>query len=330
LLAGTGPAIASVPVRPLRAPYRLSATTYRRITLVAVAALALIIVTGGAVRLTDSGLGCPDWPTCAQHHLVAAWKYHAMVEFTNRVFTVVVCIAVALAVAGALLLRPRRRDLVGLSLGLVAGVAAQVVLGGLTVLFKLAPPLVMAHFLLSLLVLWDAVVLHHRAGQANTKGRAVVGREVVLLGRLLFVTTAVVAAVGTAVTGSGPHSGSAHTARLPFAFRAVTEVHASLVWLLLGLTLASLFALHLARAPEAAQRRGRILLEVMVVQGAIGYAQYFTKVPALLVGFHLAGATAVWMAVIGLNLSFHVHPEPAGTGVTGTEAFRAERVLTAN
>ncbi len=307
----------------------LSLPSYRRITLMAAVALAMIIVTGGAVRLTDSGLGCPDWPTCAQHHIVAAWRYHAMVEFTNRVFTVVVSLAVALGVIGSLLLRPRRRDLVLLSFGLVAGVAAQIVLGGLTVLFKLAPPLVMAHFLLSLVVLWNAVVLHHRARTPATQPRPTVGREVVLLGRLIFVTTAVVLAVGTAVTGSGPHSGSAHAPRLPFAFRAVTEVHASLVWLLLGLTVATLFALRQARAPAGVQRAARILLGVMVAQAAIGYAQYFTKVPALLVGFHLAGATAIWVAVIGLNLSFHVHPEPAPEP-TPSEMFVADQVLSPN
>src|SRR5439155_10696828 len=122
--------------RVVRLP-RLSPSGYRRVTLVAVGALAFIIVTGGAVRLTGSGLGCPDWPTCEQHRLVAPAEYHAMVEFVNRVVTGIVSVAVILAVLGSLLRRPRRRDLVWLSAALAAGVVGQIVLGGLTVLFHL-------------------------------------------------------------------------------------------------------------------------------------------------------------------------------------------------
>ena len=153
-------------LRPLRLP-RLSPTAYRRITFVAAVLLAVIIVTGGAVRLTGSGLGCPAWPNCDAGHLTprSASDVNAMVEFLNRVFTGSVSIAVGIAVIGALLRIPRRRDLIWLSLGLVAGFFAQAVLGGLTVLFQLQPQFVMAHFLLSLALLANAIVLHHRAGQ---------------------------------------------------------------------------------------------------------------------------------------------------------------------
>src|SRR5919202_2069669 len=142
---------------------RVSPAAYRRLTAVVTVAVAFIIVTGGAVRITGSGLGCPDWPTCAQDRLVAPWEYHAMVEFVNRTVTGLVSVAVIVAVLASLLRRPRRRDLTWLSLGLVGGVVAQIVLGGLTVLFELKPGFVMAHFLLSLVLLADAVVLHHRA-----------------------------------------------------------------------------------------------------------------------------------------------------------------------
>src|SRR3712207_5852082 len=125
----------------MRVP-RLSPPAYRRITLAATLLLAFIIVTGGAVRLTGSGLGCPDWPTCAEDRVVAPWEYHAMIEFANRTVTGLVSAAVIVAVLGSLLRVPRRRDLVWLSLGLVAGVVGQIVLGGLTVLFELWPPLV--------------------------------------------------------------------------------------------------------------------------------------------------------------------------------------------
>lgn len=296
--------------------FRVTNRGYRRVTFLAVAALSAIIVSGGAVRLTDSGLGCPDWPTCSRHSFVAPWQYHAVVEFANRCFTGLVVAAVVLAVAGALMRRPRRRDLVALSLGLVAGVVAQIILGGLTVLFKLAPPFVMAHFLLSIALLWDAVVLHHRAGQPPTAPQRVVGREIVWLGRLIMAVTAAVIVMGTVVTGAGPHAGNAQTPRLGVSFRSVAEVHASIVMLLLGLTLASLFALHVARAPRRVQRAGGVMLGVMAAQAVVGYAQYFTKVPALAVGIHIAGATAVWIAVVQFNLFLHARPreQQAGSG----------------
>jgi cytochrome c oxidase assembly protein subunit 15 len=301
---------------------------YRRITLLAVAALTAIILSGAAVRLTDSGLGCPDWPTCAQHHLVAAWQYHAVVEFANRCFTVVVSIAIALAVLGALLRGPRRRDLVMLSVGLLLGIVAQIVLGGLTVIYKLAPPFVMAHFLLSIALLWDALVLHHRAGQPATPARPVVRTELVWLGRLTMAVTAAVIGIGTAVTGAGPHAGSAQAPRLAVNFRDVAEVHSTLVMLLVGLTIAGLFAARLAGAPRDARRAGWFLIGAIAAQAAIGYTQYFLRVPAFLVELHVAGATAVWMCVVALNLSLFARaPEPAAPASAEPPKAPPEQVL---
>ena len=155
---------------------RLRPSTYRTITLVAAILLGIIIVTGGAVRLSGSGLGCPDWPNCSPGRLTprGASDVHAMVEFVNRMFTGLVSFAVIVCVLGSLLRDPRRRDLVWLSLGLVAGVIAQAVLGGLTVLFELQPPFVMAHFLLSLVLLTNALVLYQRAGQPPGAARPIV------------------------------------------------------------------------------------------------------------------------------------------------------------
>jgi cytochrome c oxidase assembly protein subunit 15 len=280
-----------------------------------VVALSLIVVTGGTVRLTGSGLGCPDWPTCTGHRIVAAWSLHPMIEFTNRVITVAVTAAVVAAVVGAVLRRPRRRDLVWLSSGLVAGVLAQIVLGGLTVLYKLDPPWVMGHFVLSFAVLADAVVLHYRASQPDSPARAVVSRDLVRLGRLILATVAVVVVLGTAVTGSGPHSGDIHAKRLPFHFQGVAELHSSVVMVLIGLTIATLFALHHARAPADVRRRAWIVVGVIAAQAAIGYTQYFTRVPAGLVAAHLAGATVLWIAVLRYNLGLFIHPAPPPTGL---------------
>lgn len=288
----------------------LSPRAFERICAGALVALAAIVVTGGAVRLTGSGLGCPDWPTCASGRVVAPLEYHALVEFTNRVVTGLVSLAVIVAVLGSLLRVPRRRDLVWLSLGLVAGVVGQIVLGGLVVLFHLWPPLVMGHFAVSMALLADAVVLLHRAGRvdgslpvaaASTAERA--------LARALVAGAAVVILLGTVVTGSGPHAGSNEgelVERLPFALRDVARLHgAAVLWLI---TVAVVLAVRVVRtaAAPAVVRSSRVLVVVLVAQAAVGYAQYFLGVPPLLVAVHIAGAAAVWIAVIRLLLGMRV------------------------
>jgi cytochrome c oxidase assembly protein subunit 15 len=299
---------------------RLSPATFRRITLVAVLALGFIIVTGGAVRLTGSGLGCPDWPTCADDRVVAPWEYHAMVEFVNRTITGLVSVAVMLAVLGSLIRRPRRRDLVWLSAGLVAGVIAQIVLGGLTVLFHLAPPLVMSHFLLSMVILADAVVLHHRAGEPDDGvARPVVGPDLRRLGGLVVAAAALTIFLGTVLTGSGPHGGDEDVERLPFFVPDVARVHGISVAIFLVLVLATLWRLRRDGAPAALLRRGEALLAVLVAQAAVGYVQYFTGVPVLLVGVHILGATVVWAAVLWFFLGFSTREAAAPSAPVGRD-----------
>ena len=288
---------------------RISAGTYRQITLAALIALFAIIVTGGAVRLTGSGLGCPDWPTCARHHLVAPADYHAVVEFVNRVFTGAVSVAVILAVLGSLRREPRRRDLVWLSAGLVAGVLAQIVLGGLTVLYKLRPPFVMGHFLLSLVILGGAVILHERADENRREATAPLG--LVQLGRLLFGATTLVVVLGTVVTSSGPHGGDKRAARLPYALRDVARLHGIAVMILLALTAVTVGVVIRSGVALEVVHRAEVLLAALVGQAAVGYVQYFTKLPAALVGVHIAGAAAVWVAVVRFNLVLRTEAVPA-------------------
>ena len=276
----------------------MSPSAYRRVTLLALVALFVIVVTGGAVRLTGSGLGCPDWPTCTDDRLVAPWEYHAMVEWVNRMVTGVVSVAVILAVLGSLWRRPRRTDLVRLSLGLVAGVIGQIVLGGLTVLFDLAPPFVMGHFVVSMLLLWNAVVLHVRAGRPDDAPAPVGDPGVARMARLLIAAAAVVIVLGTVVTGSGPHGGDETAPRFAFELREVTRLHGIAVAIFLGLVLYTVAGLVRSGAPPALVRRAEVLLGVLVAQAIVGYVQYFTDVPALLVGIHIAGASAVWVAVV--------------------------------
>lgn len=298
----------------------LSPPAYRRVTLLALLALAFIIVTGGAVRLTGSGLGCPDWPNCDNGRLVAPLEKHAMVEFVNRTVTGLVSMAVVVAVLGSLRRRPYRRDLVWLSLGLVGGVLGQIVLGGLTVLFHLAPPLVMGHFLLSIAILANALVLHWRAGGPEPGGGSgaagaaghLVGPELRALARLVTAATALVIFLGTVVTAAGPHGGDEETPRLDVPLHRAAQVHGLSVVLLLALVVTTLVVLRRAGAAPAVRRRGAVLLAVLLAQATIGYVQYFTGVPVLLVGAHIAGAVAVWSAAVRFQLGLVDRGTPEG------------------
>jgi cytochrome c oxidase assembly protein subunit 15 len=284
---------------PIRLP-RLSPAAFRRITFVVAVLLAVVIVTGGAVRLTGSGLGCPDWPNCDPGRLTPrnASDLNAMVEFLNRVFTALVSVAVGVAVVGSWLRVPRRRDLIWLSLALTAGFVAQAVLGGLTVLYKLAPGLVMAHFLLSLVLLAVGMVLHRRAGQPLGPRHLRVAPVVRAAAAALLVSITTVVVAGTVVTGSGPHAGNAHAKRFSFPVPEVAKVHGSLVVVFLALVLITFWLLWRTHAPREDQRRLGLVLIVACAQTAIGYVQYFNGIPAVLVGFHIAGATALFAAVV--------------------------------
>lgn len=292
--------------------------------LVALFFLGAIIVTGGAVRLTGSGLGCPDWPRCNASELVAETSYHQRIELGNRLFTGGVSVAVILAVLGALIRVPRRRDLTLLSLGLVAGVLGQIVLGGLSVIFHLWPPLIMAHFLLSMVILADGVVLHWRAslpdppdaeapvGARNKRlgpvrpwgerSESLVDNQLRRLSQVLVGLTVAVIVVGTAVTGSGPHGGDEDVERLPLLLPEVARVHGVLVEVFSLTTLAVLVLLWRRGAPKAVLRRGELVLGVSISQSIVGYVQYFTGVPPLLVAVHLVGAVCLWVAVLRFYL----------------------------
>lgn len=290
----------------------LAPTTYRRITTVALASLATIVVTGAAVRLTGSGLGCTDWPACHEDRFVPEGSFHELVEFINRLFTGVVSVAVILAVLGSRWRRPYRRDLTAWSWGLVAGVLAQIVLGGMVVLFELSPWLVIGHFVLSMVLVWNAVVLRTRAGHDGTPAPARVSDGTVLMGRVLVLAAVAAILTGTIVTGSGPHGGDEEVERLPFLIHTVARVHGVTVVCFLLLVLATGWRLRRNGTGTDVWRRYSTLLAVLVAQAAVGYTQYLTDVPALLVGIHVAGATAVWISVLRFHLGlFAWRPEPA-------------------
>ena len=189
----------------MRLPH-LSPQAYRRITLFALLGLCFIIVTGAAVRLTGSGLGCSDWPTCEQDKFVAPLQFHPMVEFVNRLITGLVSVAVILAVLGSLVRVPRRRDLTWLSIGLVIGVVAQIILGAIVVKVELDPLSVIGHFLVSVALVANAVILHERAAHDGSPGVRVVPPGVVVLSWLMVLAA-------SAVLGSGHRGHGDRTAR---------------------------------------------------------------------------------------------------------------------
>jgi cytochrome c oxidase assembly protein subunit 15 len=302
-----------------------------RLNLVALVLTALIVLTGGAVRLTGSGLGCSNWPECSAGHLTPALQLHGLIEFGNRLVTVVLVVAVAASFLAMVFRSPRRRDLIWLSGGLVAGVIAQAVLGGIVVYTKLNPYVVMVHFLASMALLVDAVVLVHRDGLDYAPGSAhlLVPRPLIRLYYGLLALLTLVLAAGTATTGAGPHAGDSSSQqiakRIPVALRDMAELHSSLALLMVGLTLGLVVALHVSGVPERVRRSSRILVVVMVAQGAVGYTQYFTHLPALLVEVHLLGATAIVIGTVQTFLACTYHakeavpaplvPDPSTTGV---------------
>ena len=293
---------------------RLSPRAYRRVTLVALVLLSAIIVTGGAVRVTGSGLGCPDWPTCEDGQLVAELfeesSGHRTIENVNRLITGAVSVAVIVAVLGSLIRQPRRRDLTWLSVGLVGGVIGQIVLGGITVLTHLHPVAVQSHFLLSLAIVVCAVTLHWRAGQEEAERHLVVSDRVRALSRLSLGLLLAAIVAGTVMTGTGPHAGSARgddpVRRFAYDPRQVAQVHGVLVELFTIALVATLVLAWRSGAGRTVLRRGSAAVAAAVAQSALGYTQYFTGVPALLVGLHILGATLVWIAMLRWHLGLTV------------------------
>jgi cytochrome c oxidase assembly protein subunit 15 len=270
----------------------VSPSVVSRLALANAVANGAIVITGGAVRLTSSGLGCPTWPRCSADSLVPTHELavHGAIEFGNRTLTFVLT-AVALATVVAVF-RSVRRDLRPLAVVSVLGIPAQALLGGITVLTKLNPWTVAGHFLVSSVLVAVATLLWLRSREAGV-GQLLVRRPLVALVRGVALATAAVLAVGTVVTGSGPHSGDAHSARTGLDPEQVAQLHADLVFLLVGLTVALVLALAATDAPGRVRRAARDLLVVELAQGLIGFVQYFTHLPVLLVLVHMLGAVLI-------------------------------------
>ncbi|MFT5222651.1 MAG: cytochrome c oxidase assembly protein subunit 15 [Glaciecola sp.] len=272
-----------------------------------------IVVTGGIVRVTGSGLGCDRWPTCDGTSVVplagdeASW--HAYIEFGNRLLTFVVLAAAVWVVLAIRRHTPGRKDLVRLGWLQPAGVFGQALLGGVTVLTDLNPLVVAAHFLLSMVVIAAAVVLLDRVTAQHVDPRPATAPDhepdvarLRWIGVVLLVVGAAVLVLGTLVTAAGPHAGDAGTPRLGLDIRSTAFAHADAVWLLVGLTVATML-MGWATGRERVARAAAILFAIELGQGAIGYLQYATGIPPALVSLHLLGASLVWVGVLRTSLA---------------------------
>ncbi|MEU9285405.1 COX15/CtaA family protein [Streptomyces sp. NPDC048275] len=286
--------------------------TVRRAALAALVMAVVIVVTGGAVRLTGSGLGCPTWPKCTDDSLTttSAMGFHGVIEFGNRMLTYVLCAAVGWAIIAARSQKPWRQGLTRLGWAQFWIVMSNAVLGGIVVLVGLNPYTVAAHFLLSTALIAVAAVMWQRTREGDAAPRPLVGKPVRQMVWILVAVTVLLIAVGTVVTGAGPHAGdSSEVERIPLNWENVTKLHAVLAWIVVTLTFALWFVLKAVDAPKGPLDRTRDLFLILLGQGVIGYAQYFTDLPEVLVGLHMFGSCVVWIGVLRVLLSLRERPE---------------------
>lgn len=283
-----------------------AAQALKPLTLALLISQAAIVVTGGAVRLTGSGLGCPTWPECTPGSYFPVENqvegvFHSWIEFGNRLLTfVLVLFALATLIA---VVRSGRKDLRILAAGQFLGIFGQGVLGGITVLTNLNPLTVAAHFLLSIILIAGATSLHSRRKGAAVKTR--VSGRLNSYSRFHILWAALVIVLGTIVTAVGPHAGDRDVPRLDLKIQEVTRIHSVSVYILILFTI-----IYYKRKEITAltKKRLRIFFGISLAQGVLGYIQYFLGVPELLVGIHILGSTLVWIAAwqIWLSVQFKV------------------------
>ena len=278
-----------------------------------------IIVTGGAVRLTGSGLGCPTWPQCVSGSISpvphqAQGTLHSWIEFGNRLLTGLLFIAIIAAVIGAFRWGKGRSDwkmIRLLALTQIAGIVAQIVLGGITVLTKLNPLSVSLHFLLSIALIPPTLSLRERF---LDKARTTVLPTTKLLIRVVTALTLVVITLGTVVTGSGPHAGDIQAKRYHIDPRVISWLHADAVIALIGLTIALWLVIKVSEPLETRSFIGKKVLlffALLLAQGVIGYIQYFTHLPEALVAAHILGVGLIWLSIWNIGYKANAYSRPS-------------------
>jgi cytochrome c oxidase assembly protein subunit 15 len=276
----------------------ISPRSYEKLCLASYISLFAIVVSGGLVRLTGSGLGCSDWPQCNSEKFIDVSSMHGAIEQINRLFTGVVAALVIAAVLGSLFLAERKKSLTQLSLGLVVGVLGQVILGGIVVLTGLNPFANMGHFLLSMVLIANAVVLyrHSREGRNPVSDCSSLERKY-LAGIGVLFALAVIS--GTVVTATGPHAGDETAVRFGFSISSVARIHGFFVLLsLLALLIVLLKVKNKSHTREFLEQRLAVFLGVGLLQALVGYVQYFNGIPVVLVATHLFGAALIWSLAV--------------------------------
>ena len=276
-----------------------------------------IVLTGATVRLTASGLGCPTWPECVAGSIAPTSEqteaFHKYIEFGNRLLTFVILIVALASLIAVRQLnqdrlkvgREKRRSLTVLALAVILGIFVQALLGGITVLTGLHPLTVAAHFLVSIGLITVATILLVKAQEANDHPVSPRFAKPIAMGMRLHIwLVLLVIALGTLVTGSGPHAGDTNDiVRLGFEFREITTAHAALVWLFVGLTSGLLVALYATSAPKSVIKQAWIVMGICIGQGIVGYVQFFTGLPWGLVAIHVLGACLLWIYSLKLYLA---------------------------
>jgi len=288
--------------------FRVTAPQFRWFALADFISMILIVISGAAVRLTDSGLGCPDWPNCSTSVVTGPVGYHSVIEFGNRTVTVLLVILTAVSVVAAYLRDPRRKDLIWLTWALVGGIVADAVLGAFVVYSKLNPWLVAIHMLSSMGMVVVGATLYHRSKYLYGDGAEAVIRDqhFYKVARFLWIPYAIVIMAGTVTTGAGPHPGSIsqqhHARRIDIAFSSAAWIHSIAAVTFIALIAGLLLAIWHTNAPAPLQLGVRRLALIGLLQAAIGFSQYWLHDPAWLVELHILGAVSVTIGVTQLNL----------------------------
>ncbi|MDZ4826873.1 MAG: COX15/CtaA family protein [Actinomycetota bacterium] len=275
----------------------ISPRAFRRLTLVNVVLLVVIIASGAAVRLTDSGLGCADWPNCNADNFVSLETSESAIEQLNRIFSGLIGVPLAAALFCAYRRRPRRTDLIVRAWLMLALFFANAVVGGVSVMVELAWFSVMGHFLLAIALVGVALDTYRRSGEPEGPREPVVSPAVRRLARAIYALTVWVLVAGTLVTAAGPHGGDIDAKRLEWQISDVARVHSVSVDALVILVLALVFLVVRERAPRPVLLTTSAALGAMTAQGILGYVQYFNAVPEVLVAIHVVGAVVVFGTV---------------------------------
>ena len=284
-----------------RPRFTMSLRRYRQIAIVTVAGVCFLTIAGAVVRLTGSGLGCDDWPNCNNERFIDVSSGHAAIEQINRLVSGLVGIPTLLMAIGAFRVRPARRGLKVPSIVVLLSVFGNGVVGGFAVRGDLHPFLVQSHFLLAMVSIGFGLWAIHRARPDRVLPRGSIGvtAQITALFVALGALMAASLATGTVVTGAGPHAGDETARRYGFDISTVAEIHSVTVWVAIAAFLVLVVVLR--RDPELFHRLSRNVstwMFIAVVQGGIGYLQYFNDIPAALVAAHVAGATALWVVTV--------------------------------